>query len=86
VRAELLVCDLADAREQLVERVGQLDLRVDVLVNNAGLGGHALFTQADPASQMQQVRAMNETTVALCSAFMPARSPATPPTAPASPS
>jgi uncharacterized protein len=40
IRAEVVSCDLADAgaRQALPRQIGALGLRVDLLVNNAGLG------------------------------------------------
>ncbi len=74
VRAEPLPCDLADAeaRSTLAERVEALDLRVDVLVNSAGLGSYGDLIGSDPQQQAQQVRVMCEAVVELCGAFAPA--------------
>ena len=74
VRAEPLACDLADAeaRAALAERVEALGLRVDVLVNNAGLGSYGAFVAADRDRETRQVRVMCEAVVDLCGAFAPA--------------
>lgn len=74
IRAEIFPCDLADSatREELPDRIAAKGLRVEVLVNNAGVGSFCWFAESDPASQLQQVRVMNEAAVALCSAFTPA--------------
>src|SRR5947209_1245197 len=51
VRAEVVTCDLTDPadRRRLVERVGELGLHVDVLVNNAGFAtmGHIVDLPRD---------------------------------------
>ncbi|MQA84908.1 MAG: SDR family NAD(P)-dependent oxidoreductase [Streptosporangiales bacterium] len=74
VRAEVLACDLADAaaRGALPGRVEALGLRVDVLVNNAGLGTHGRFVELDAAREAEQVRVLCEAVVDLCGAFAPA--------------
>jgi short-subunit dehydrogenase len=74
VRAEHLPCDLAtaEARAALGERVEALGLRVDLLVNSAGLGSYGDFAEADPQGQARQVRVMCEAVVDLCGAFAPA--------------
>jgi short-subunit dehydrogenase len=74
IRADAVSCDLADAgaRQALPGQIGALGLRVDVLVNNAGLGSHGAFVGLDPAREVEQVRVMCEAVVALCGAFVPA--------------
>jgi short-subunit dehydrogenase len=74
VRAEPLACDLADAeaRATLAERVEALGLRVDTLVNNAGLGSYGAFVAADRDRETRQVQVMCEAVVDLCGAFAPA--------------
>jgi short-subunit dehydrogenase len=73
VRAEALRCDLADPgdRAGLPARLEALDLRVDVLVNNAGLGTSGRFAELDAGGEVAQVRVMCEAVVDLCSAFAP---------------
>jgi short-subunit dehydrogenase len=74
VRTVPLACDLADAgaRRALPDRVQALGLRVDVLVNNAGIGTHGRFAELDPAPEVEQVRVLCEAVVDLCGAFTPA--------------
>jgi uncharacterized protein len=73
IRAEVLACDLADpaARATLPARLGELGLRVDVLVNNAGFGSYGNFVELDQVSEQEQVRVMCEAVVALCGGFVP---------------
>jgi len=74
VRAEALPCNLADARARraLADRIRALGLRVDVLVNNAGLGSYGAFVELDPAREVEQVRVMCEAVIDLCGMFVPA--------------
>ena len=73
VRAETLGCDLTKptSRQRLPARVASLGLEVDVLVNNAGFATGGPFSQADPQRELDQVRLLVETPVALCSAYVP---------------
>ena len=74
IRAEALSCDLADpaAREELPDRIADLELDVDVLVNNAGFATGGPFHESDTGRELMQVRVLCEAPVALCSAFLPA--------------
>lgn len=58
VRAEPIAADLADveARDRLAERVAELGLRVEVLVNNAGFGGSGKLSAADHGRIAEMVR------------------------------
>jgi uncharacterized protein len=73
VRAEVLDCDLQDqaARGRMLERLGELGLRVDVLVNNAGFGTAGLFQRLDGEREPELVRLNCEAVVALCGRFVP---------------
>lgn len=73
IRAETVECDLQDqgARRAMLERVAELDLRVDVLVNNAGFGTAGLFQRLDGEREAEQVRLNCEAVVALCGHFVP---------------
>jgi hypothetical protein len=73
VRAEWIGCDLADpdALGGLPEEVESRGLRVDVLVNSAGIGSHGPFTGLDPVREVEQVRVACEAVVELCGAFVP---------------
>lgn len=74
VRAEPLGCDLskAAARERLPGRVTTLGLDVEILVNNAGFATGGAFHESDPKRELEQVRVLVESVVALASAFLPA--------------
>jgi short-subunit dehydrogenase len=74
VRAETLGCDLAKpaARGRLPGRIAQLGLDVAILVNNAGFATGGSFHEADPERELQQVRVLVESVVALTSMFVPA--------------
>jgi uncharacterized protein len=74
VRAEALGCDLAKAasRERLAGRVASLGLDVEILVNNAGFATGGAFHESDPKRELEQVRVLVESVVALTSAFLPA--------------
>jgi short-subunit dehydrogenase len=73
VRAEAIGCDLAKAssRARLPERIADLGLRVEVLVNNAGFATGGPFHESDPERELQQVRVLVEAPVALTAAFLP---------------
>ena len=57
VRAEVLPADLVDpvARAELADRVTDLDLTVDVLVNNAGFSTLGPVAKADPAAEVRML-------------------------------
>jgi uncharacterized protein len=73
IGAEVVQCDLAEDgdRDALVARVEALGVRVDVLVNNAGIGTSGRFVELDRAREREQVRLMCEAIVDLCGAFVP---------------
>jgi short-subunit dehydrogenase len=73
VRAEVLACDLSDAeaRSTLVDRIAELGLTVDVLVNNAGFGSGGRFQELDPEREVQMVRLNAEAVVDLCGRYVP---------------
>jgi short-subunit dehydrogenase len=73
VRAEALGCDLSKAasRSQLPTRIEKLGLDVEVLINNAGFATHGAFHLADAEREIEQVRVLVETPVALTAAFLP---------------
>ena len=70
--AHVLVCDLATDAASVKGRVATLDLRVDLLVNNAGFGTAGPFLDHDPQRDAQQVRVNCEAVVTLTHAFLPA--------------
>jgi short-subunit dehydrogenase len=74
VRAEVLTADLADpaAPDALFAEVMRRGFSVDVLVNNAGLGGLAPFAEQDPAVQRQMLTVNVEALTRLSRLFLPA--------------
>jgi uncharacterized protein len=74
IRAEALGCDLSKAapRSQLPQRIEKLGLEVEILVNNAGFATNGPFHKADAEREIEQVRVLVETPVALTAAFLPA--------------
>ena len=74
VRAEPLAADLADAgaRDDLVRRVADLGLEINVLVNCAGGGGFEWFVDSDPAEEVKTVRLDVEAVIDLTGRFAPA--------------
>ena len=74
VRAEPLACDLTDpaARDTLAADVERLGLEVAILVNNAGFGVYAPFSESDRERELSQVRINTEAVVDLTSRFFPA--------------
>ena len=73
VRTEALACDLTEPgqRAMLAERITNLGLRVDVLVNCAGIGSFGRFVELDPEREREQVRLMCDAVVDLCGVFAP---------------
>jgi uncharacterized protein len=69
--AHVVPCDLATEAASLPERVAQLGLDVDLLVNNAGFGTYGRFLEIDPEQDAQQVRVNCEAVVRLTHAFLP---------------
>ncbi|MEA2391621.1 MAG: uncharacterized protein QOK31_1730, partial [Solirubrobacteraceae bacterium] len=74
VRAETISCDLAKAasRGRLPGRVADLGLDVEILINNAGFATNGPFDKSDADREIEQVRVLVETPVALTRAFLPA--------------
>ncbi|MBO2453157.1 SDR family oxidoreductase [Actinomadura barringtoniae] len=73
VRAEALPCDLLDpaAREKLPGRIDDLGLRVNVLINNAGVASGGDFTDQDPGHEIDMVRLNCEALLGLTAAYAP---------------
>jgi short-subunit dehydrogenase len=73
VRAEVLGCDLTDdaARSELVARVGELGLTIEVLVNNAGFGTAGSFNEIDADEELRMLRTNVEAVLALTHAIVP---------------
>jgi short-subunit dehydrogenase len=72
-RAAVLTADLADrpARAGLLDRVSDLGLTADVLVNNAGFSTLGAVAKSDPETEMQMVEVDVVAVVDLCSRFLP---------------
>ncbi len=64
-------CDLATDAASLRERVAELGVEVDLLVNNAGFGTSGPFLDHDPGRDAEQVRVNCEAIVTLTHAFLP---------------
>lgn len=73
VRAVALSCDLSGdgAAARLVDRVDNLGLEVDFLVNNAGLGSNGAFAEADLASQLEMIQVNVKVLVELTHLLVP---------------
>jgi short-subunit dehydrogenase len=72
--AEVFACDVADAgaRSRLVDEIEGRDVRVEVLVNNAGFGVYEDFAESDHERELEQVRVNVEAVVDLTHRFLPA--------------
>jgi uncharacterized protein len=73
IRAESFAADLADAgaRAELRERIGAAGLTVEILVNNAGFGGHTTFVEAEAGRDVEMVRLNVEAVTDLQAAYLP---------------
>jgi short-subunit dehydrogenase len=73
IRVETIACDLTDAaaRAGLPGQISELGLDVEILVNNAGFATNGPFYESDPERELQQVRILVESNVALTAAFLP---------------
>jgi short-subunit dehydrogenase len=73
-RVETLGCDLSKAasRGRLPGRVQALGLEVDILVNNAGFATGGPFHESDAERELEQLRVLVESVVALSAEFVPA--------------
>jgi uncharacterized protein len=74
VRAEALGFDLGDpaARERLGERIKELGLEVEILVNNAGFGGSGNFAHSDRARLVAMVELNCVAVLDLQARYLPA--------------
>jgi short-subunit dehydrogenase len=70
--ARVVACDLANDAASLADRVKELGVEVDLLVNNAGFGTSGPFVENDAAREAEEVRLNCEAVVTLCHAFLPA--------------
>jgi hypothetical protein len=73
VRAEVVPADLTDAsqRAAIVDRLDERELKVNVLVNNAGFSTMGPVHRSDPARQVALVRTDVEAVVHLCALLTP---------------
>jgi len=73
VRAETLAVDVSDegGRGRLTRELEARDLRVDVLINNAGYGSGGAFVELEGGKEVAMVRTNLEAVVALSSAYLP---------------
>jgi uncharacterized protein len=69
--AQAIPCDLATEAASLREKVAELGVDVDLLVNNAGFGTSGPFLDHDPARDAEQVRLNCEAIVTLAHDFLP---------------
>jgi short-subunit dehydrogenase len=74
VAVHVVPMDLAepDAANVLHDAVADLPLRVDALVNNAGIGTYGPFHESDPEAELSQLRLNVELPVHLTRLFLPA--------------
>jgi short-subunit dehydrogenase len=74
VAAHAIGCDLADAsaRDAMVERISELGLTVEILVNNAGFGVYGAFADSERERELSQVRLDVEAVVDLTKHYFPA--------------
>jgi short-subunit dehydrogenase len=71
-KAHVVPCDLATDASAVPERVAELGVAVELLVNNAGFGTSGPFLEHDPERDAEQVRLNCEAIVTLTHAFLPA--------------
>lgn len=73
VRAEVLPTDLSDraARAELLDRVSELGLVPDILVNDAGLSTLGAVAASDPDAELNMVEVDVLAVADLCSRFVP---------------
>jgi hypothetical protein len=73
VRAEVVTADLSDqgSRRAIADRIHELGLTVDVLVNNAGVTTTGPVSAADRDREVAMVRTDVEAVVDLCSTYVP---------------
>jgi uncharacterized protein len=74
VRVGVIASDLGDPadRDRMVEKLAELGLDVEILVNNAGFGHAGKFVDADRERQVEMVRVNCETVVDLSGRYLPA--------------
>jgi len=74
VQAHVLAADLSDrgARAALPDRIAELGLTADVLVNNAGFSTMGPVATSDPLAEMDMIEVDVMAVADLCSRFLPA--------------
>ncbi|HEY8002497.1 MAG TPA: SDR family oxidoreductase [Solirubrobacterales bacterium] len=70
--ARVIGCDLGADAASLPGRVAELGVAVELLVNNAGFGGHGRFLAGAEGRDAEMVRVNCEAVVVLTRAFLPA--------------
>jgi hypothetical protein len=73
VKTQAIECDVTDpaSRAEVVDRLRELGLAVEVLVNNAGYGSGGLFHELNLERELGMVRTNSEAVVAMCGLFVP---------------
>jgi uncharacterized protein len=73
VRAEAIEGDVTDpaSRAEVVDRLREFGLVVEILVNNAGYGSGGFFHELDLERELAMVRTNSEAVVAMCGLFVP---------------
>lgn len=73
VQVQAIAKDLARANSapELFDQVRHLSIRVDVLVNNAGVGLYGLFAQEDPAAELEMLQLNVLSLTQLARLFLP---------------
>jgi short-subunit dehydrogenase len=71
VKVHVVRCDLSEKAETVPERVAELGLEIDLLINNAGFGTYGPFWETEPGRDAEQVRVNCEAVVILTRAFLP---------------
>lgn len=71
VSAHVMAMDLGqhNAADRLYDQIKAADLTVDVLINNAGFGGHGLFVDRDLEKDLAMIDLNVRSLVALCHRF-----------------
>jgi short-subunit dehydrogenase len=70
--AHVIECDLGSEAAKLPDKVAELGVAVDLLINNAGFGTRGRFLELDPEREAEIVRVNCEAIVTLTHAFLPA--------------
>ena len=73
VEVTVIAADLAkaEAAQQIFERTEQQGIAVDVLINNAGFGGHGIFHEQELAGQLDMMQVNMTTLTALTHHYLP---------------